>query len=77
MARTEKLLHRLDLDPAVGVGLVILGVLVMGVSGAATWHYAFNAGTGIAILGAILFVLSVTLSTLRDKSSEPSGRSKA
>lgn len=54
-------------DPAVGIGLVILGVLIMGVSGAATWHYPFNIGTGIAILGAVLFVMSVTLSTLTEK----------
>lgn len=54
-----------NLDPSVGIGLVILGVLVMGVSGAATWHYPFNVGTGVAIVGAILFVVSVTLSTLQ------------
>lgn len=56
-----------NLDPSVGIGLVILGVLVMGVSGAATWHYPFNVGTGVAILGAVLFVVSVTLSTLQSK----------
>jgi hypothetical protein len=52
-------------DPVIGVGLVILGVLVMGIAGASTAHYAFNIGTGIAILGAITFLVSVTLSTLR------------
>jgi hypothetical protein len=56
-----------ELDPSVGIGLVILGVLVMGVAGAFTWHYTFNAGTGIAIVGAVLFVVSVTLSTLQSK----------
>ncbi len=68
MAREQSLLRRfLEVDPAIGVGLVILGIFVMGVSGAATWHYLFNVGTGIAIVGALLFVVSVTLSTLRDK----------
>lgn len=52
-------------DPVIGVGLVILGVLVMGIAGASTAHYAFNIGTGIAILGAVTFLVSVTLSTLR------------
>ena len=56
-----------DLDPSLGIGLVILGVLVMGVAGAFTSHYTFNAGTGIAIVGAVLFVVSVTLSTLQSK----------
>jgi len=51
-------------DPVVGVGLVIFGVLVMGIAGAATWHYVFNVGTLFAILGALWFVVSVTLSTL-------------
>ncbi|NUO53234.1 MAG: hypothetical protein HOV80_30675 [Polyangiaceae bacterium] len=66
--RESSVLKKLrDIDPAVGIGLVILGIFVMGVSGAATWHYPFNIGTGIAILGAVLFVMSVTLSTLREK----------
>ena len=54
-------------DPVVGVGLVIVGILVMGIGGAANGHYLFNFGTGVAILGAILFVLAVTLSTYRDR----------
>jgi hypothetical protein len=52
-------------DPAFGLGLVLLGILVMGVGGAATWHYVFNAGTGVALVGAVVFVGSVVLSTLR------------
>lgn len=54
-------------DPVVGVGLVILGVLIMGIAGAATLHYAFNVGTAIAIVGAIVFLVSVVLSSLRQK----------
>lgn len=55
-------------DPVVGIGLVIFGVLIMGISGAATWHYVFNFGTGLAIVGAVWFVITVTLSTLANKS---------
>ena len=58
-------------DPVVGVGMVIVGVLVMGVGGAATWHYVFNVGTLVAIVGALVFVINVTISTLRDDKSEP------
>jgi hypothetical protein len=52
-------------DPIVGVGLVIVGILIMGISGAATAHYLFNFGSGIAMLGAVLFVTFVALSTYR------------
>lgn len=54
-------------DPVIGIGLVILGVLVMGVAGASTLHYVFNVGTAIAIVGAIVFVVSVALSSLKDR----------
>ncbi len=59
--------RRVGPDPVVGIGLVIFGVLIMGISGAATWHYVFNAGTGMAILGAVWFVVAVTLSSLGQK----------
>ncbi len=52
-------------DPIVGVGLVIVGILIMGISGAATAHYLFNFGSAIAMLGAVLFVTFVALSTYR------------
>lgn len=59
-------------DPVMGVGLVILGVLIMGVGGAATAHYLFNFGTAIAIAGAVLFVALTVLSSYRQsKGSEP------
>jgi hypothetical protein len=56
-------------DPVLGVGLVILGVFIMGVAGAATAHYIFNLGTLIAIVGAVIFVAFVTLSTYRQTRS--------
>jgi hypothetical protein len=52
-------------DPIVGVGLVIVGILIMGISGAATAHYVFNFGSLIAMIGAVLFVTFVALSTYR------------
>ncbi|MFO0614325.1 MAG: hypothetical protein U0414_17190 [Polyangiaceae bacterium] len=54
-------------DPIVGVGLVIVGILIMGISGAATAHYLFNFGSLIAMVGAVLFVTFVALSTYRKK----------
>lgn len=56
---------KLGPDPVVGVGMVIFGILIMGVAGAGTWHYVFNVGTGLAVLGAIVFLVSVVVSSLR------------
>lgn len=64
---------KLGPDPVVGVGLVIFGVLIMGVAGAATLHYLFNFGTGLAILGAIVFLVSVVVSSLRAKAQSTGG----
>ena len=54
-------------DPVVGVGMVIVGILIMGIGGAATAHYLFNLGSVIAVLGAVLFVGFVALSTYRQR----------
>ncbi len=54
-------------DPVLGVGLVLLGVLIMGIAGAATLHYVFNVGTAIAIVGSVVFLVSVALSSLRTR----------
>ncbi len=56
-------------DPVLGVGLVILGILIMGIAGAATAHYLFNIGTLIAIIGAVLFVTFVTFSSYKQSKS--------
>jgi hypothetical protein len=53
-------------DPIYGLALVVLGILTMGVAGAATLHYVFNAGTALTILGAMLFVGSMAVSSLKD-----------
>ena len=39
-------------DPVLGVGLVILGVFIMGVAGAATAHYIFNLGIRVVIVAS-------------------------
>lgn len=57
-------------DPALGITLVIIGIVTMGIGGAATWHYVFNIGSGIAILGAVLFVTFVTWSTYALRGTE-------
>ncbi len=58
-------------DPVIGIGLVVLGVLIMGIGGAATLHYVFNAGTAITIVGALVFVISVAMSSLGDRKLRP------
>ena len=54
-------------DPAIPAGIALLGIFVMGVGGASDAHYAFNAGVGLAILGAVVFVLFVALTALRQR----------
>jgi hypothetical protein len=51
-------------DPVWGVSVGIVGLLIMGTAGALTWHYVFNVGEAIMLLGAVMFLYSVTRSTL-------------
>jgi predicted membrane metal-binding protein len=53
-------------DPIYGLALLVVGILTMGVAGAATLHFVFNAGTALTILGALMFVASLAISSLKD-----------
>ena len=57
----------------IGAGLSLLGIFVMGVAGAAQAHYAFNVGTLMACVGAVVFVLFVALSALRPPKATANG----
>jgi len=52
-------------DPALGAGIALLGIFAMGLTGATGHHHLFNASTGVAVLGALLFVLFVTITSYR------------
>ena len=54
-------------DPVIGAGIALLGIFLMGVGGAQGAHYLFNFGVLIAVLGAILFVLLVTVTALKQR----------
>jgi hypothetical protein len=56
-------------DPVVGAGISLLGIFLMGTGGASDSHYLFDAGVGIAVLGAGIFVLFVTLSALKQRAA--------
>lgn len=64
-------------DPIYGLGMVVVGVLVMGVAGAATLHFLFNAGTALTILGALAFVSSLAISSMRDSLKARAARKAA
>ena len=49
-------------DPVWGVGVSIVGLLIMATGGAATWHWTFNIGEGILLLGMTMFLVMVVLS---------------
>lgn len=54
-------------DPVIGAGIALLGIFLMGVSGAQGAHYLFNFAVLVAVLGAVLFVLFVTVTALKQR----------
>jgi hypothetical protein len=62
------LLHRFHLDPAIGLGIFVPGLFVMAVGGAMTWHWIFNIGEGVMLLGMTHFVAAVFLTALQQRS---------
>jgi hypothetical protein len=52
-------------DPAIGAGITLLGIFIMGTGGAADAHYVFDAGMVVGVLGAATFVLFVALSAMK------------
>lgn len=50
-------------DPAWGVGIFAVGLLVMAIGGAGNWHLAFNIGEGLLLFGAGVFLLFVTITS--------------
>lgn len=57
-------------DPVIGAGLCLFGIFVMGLGGSRDWHYVFNVGTLVAIVGAAIFVLFVALSAMKQRPSD-------
>ena len=57
-------------DPVIGAGVTLLGIFLMGVGGGGDMHYLFNAGVLTAVAGAVLFVLFVTLTALRQRARD-------
>ncbi len=55
-------IHEAGPDPVWGVGLCIVGLLIMATGGAATWHWVFNVGEGILLVGMVVFIATVVLS---------------
>lgn len=61
------LLHRVHVDPAVGIGIFVPGLFVMAIGGAATWHWIFNVGEAVMLAGMTLFVAAVILTALQQR----------
>ena len=54
-------------DPVWGVGVGIVGLVVMATGGAGTWHWVFNIGELIMLIGAAMFLGAVTSTSLRQR----------
>jgi hypothetical protein len=56
-------------DPVIGAGIALFGIFLMGLAGARGFHYVFDAGIATAVLGAVIFVLFVALSAMKQRSA--------
>ncbi len=54
-------------DPVIGAGITLLGIFLMGTGGARDAHYVFDVGVLTAVLGAVIFVLFVALSAMKQR----------
>jgi len=54
-------------DPAIGAGVTLFGIFLMGTGGAADAHYVFDAGVATGMIGAATFVAQVALSALKQR----------
>jgi hypothetical protein len=54
-------------DPVIGAAITLLGILAMGISGAADAHYPFDVSVLVAVVGAGVFVGSVALSAMKQR----------
>jgi hypothetical protein len=54
-------------DPAIGAGITLLGIFLMGAGGARDAHYVFDLGVLTGVVGAGIFVLFVALSAMRNR----------
>ncbi|MCA9620205.1 MAG: hypothetical protein KC731_14385 [Myxococcales bacterium] len=52
-------------DPVWGLGVFLIGLVVMAIGGAGTWHILFNVGETLLLLGAAVFVVCVAITARR------------
>jgi hypothetical protein len=57
-------------DPVIGAGIALFGIFVMGLAGARNMHFVFDAGMATAVAGAVIFVLFVALSAMKQRRTE-------
>jgi hypothetical protein len=57
-------------DPVIGAGIALFGIFIMGTAGARNMHYVFDAGMFTAVIGAVIFVLFVALSAMKQRRTQ-------
>lgn len=57
-------------DPVTGAGLALFGIFLMGLGGATNSHVVFDGGMFVAVAGAVLFVLFVALSAMKQRAAQ-------
>lgn len=54
-------------DPVWGLGVFIVGLLIMAFGGATTRHWVFNIGETLLLIGVIVFVGAVAITSHRQE----------
>jgi hypothetical protein len=54
-------------DPVWGLGVFIVGLVTMAIGGATTRHWVFNIGEGTLLIGVVLFVAAIAITSHRQE----------
>jgi hypothetical protein len=54
-------------DPVWGLGVFIVGVVTMAIGGATTRHWVFNIGEATLLIGVVIFVSAIAITSHRQE----------
>jgi hypothetical protein len=54
-------------DPVWALGLFIVGILVMATGGAGNWHWVFNVGEAMLLVGVVATLVMVAITSHRQE----------
>jgi hypothetical protein len=54
-------------DPVWGIGVFIVGLVTMATGGAKTWHWVFNVGEAVMLIGIATFLVVIAINAVREE----------